>query len=203
MRRTIKTSALGLAAVALMAATSVQATPWSSFFVESSGAGIDRVTATISGGGVFSNPGLEAEFLNFPTWPTPLPGWTSANVANTATMENLGNPVTANLYYWINLSSDITQTFQIDQKSWNGSTLVDETIVSYDGTGASTLLLVRDTFPDGNGGTITVLDHPWSNTGFRNDLPLASSVPDGGSSLMLLGSSLAGLAWLRRRFGRC
>jgi len=29
------------------------------------------------------------------------------------------------------------------------------------------------------------------------------NVPDGGSVLMLLGSSLAGLAFLRRRFGRC
>ena len=189
-----KTLAVGIAALALMAAASAQA-QWSSFWVESSAAGIDRVTGTISGGGSFNTPGFEAEFLNFPTWPTPLAGWGSANSGKTASMSDPGSAVTTDLYYWINFTSAITQPFQIDQKSWNGSTLVDETIISYDGSG--TILPVGSLIP---GTDIEILDHPFNNDGFRTDLPLAT--PDGGSDLMLLGSTLAGLACLRRRFVR-
>ena len=39
----------------------------------------------------------------------------------------------------------------------------------------------------------------WDKT---SDANVEVFVPDGGSAFMLLGSSLAGLAWLRRRFGR-
>jgi hypothetical protein len=100
------------------------------------------------------------------------------------------------LYYWIDLSSPIGQSFTIDQKEWNGATLVGESIITYDGSG--TIIPVGGSvpgYPD-----IVVLDHPYNNDGFgETDL----AVPDGGSPLMLLGSSLAGLALLRRRFGRC
>jgi hypothetical protein len=189
MKKTIKTLALGLAVVALMSATSVQAA-WSSFWWVDTGGPITSVTATISGGGAFNNTpgGLEASDYMLP-WPIDLAGWSSSGVSPSATMA--GPAVTGGLYYWINLSSDITQSFTIDQYDWNGSTLVGEAIITYDGSGASTLDANN---PEGRA---------WSNTGFTaTDLDI-SSVPEPttmiAGALLLLPFGASTLRILRKR----
>ncbi len=53
---------------------------------------------------------------------------------------------------------------------------------------------------DGGSQSVSTSDGP--NGVASGDAYAQVSVPDGGSALLLLGSSLAGLAFLRRRFGR-
>jgi len=182
MKKNMKTLVIGLAAVALMAATSVQA-QWASFWDIISSSPIDEVTATITGS-TFTYPGYQAEFFDGVNWPTPLPGWATIDNGGETVSTMSGPAVAANtyLYFWDNVSSAITVPFSVDQKSYDAGTLVDEVIISYDGSGTI---------------DYNVPDHPWNNVGF------SVSIPDGGTTLMLLGSSLAGLACLRRRFGRC
>jgi hypothetical protein len=136
MKKTIKTLAIGLAAVALMSATSVQAS-WSQFFYENGNYGIpavhsqfDKITATITGS-TFDTPyGYVAANPDG----TGLSGWTSLNtLANTMTFTS-GTPVDS-LYFWGNFSGTAATAFVIDERVWLGSTLIGIQMLNYDGTG--------------------------------------------------------------------
>ena len=192
-----KTLAIGLAAVALMAATSVQAS-WSSYWVTDAsvvvGGIIDSVTATISGGGAFNNTpgGLEASHYMLP-WPVDLSGWTSSGASPNATMS--GPAATGLLYYWINLSSPITQSFTIDQKSWNGTTLVAESIITYDGSGASN---TNPALGDLTGNNPE--NRAWNNAGFlQTDVPVPEPTTMVAGALLLLPFGASTLRMLRKR----
>jgi len=203
MKKTKKTLAIGLAAVALMAATSVQAAgEWSSYWVTDASTipgGIDKITASISGGGTFVLPGTltgvgatvyaggyEANDYALP-WPTtPKVGWSATGTSSTATTS--GTPAeTGNLYYWINLSSLITQSFTIDQKDWNGATLVGETIITYDGSGVASVPAPGE-------------DRSWNNAGFTaTDVPVPEPTTMIAGALLLLPFGASTLRMLRKR----